>query len=73
MILISYVDPFIVVQSDRLITGRMVIRGETGRIYRSDEFSSTEYIHVRVKASWSRSVVVMIFAEGTETRKVINL
>ncbi len=72
MILISYVEPFIIVQSDKLISGKMIIKSKADRIFLSDNFHNKEYIHVKVQSSWTKSVVVMIYTDGAEKKKVIT-
>lgn len=71
--LVSYVEPYIIVHSDRLISGSMIIQNKTNQTIWSSKFSDKEYINVKVKPSWPKRVMVTIFTDGAEIKKAITL
>jgi len=73
MILISYIEPFIVIQSDQLITGELEIEGKSGKTYWHNSFIRKEYINVKVRPSWPKYLTVIIKTERTEMKKVFTL
>ena len=73
MMLISYIAPFIIVNSDRLISGNMIIKSKTNQTIWRTEFYNRESVHVKAEPSWPKSVMVIINAGGAETKKMITL
>ncbi len=73
MILISYITPYIIVHSDRLISGNLIIKNKEKKIIRNSQFSDKEYLNIKVKPSWPKSIWVTVVTNGNETTKVINI
>ena len=73
MILISYITPYIIVQSDRLVSGNMTIKDKKNQTIWSSQFSDKEYLNIKVKTSWPKSIWVTVAVKGNETKKVINI
>ncbi len=73
MILISYITPYIIVHSDRLVSGNMTIKNEKKQTIWNSRFSDKEYINIKVKPSWPKSIWVTVVTNGNETTKIISI
>jgi len=73
MILISYIEPFIIVHSDRLVSGEINIKGKSGKTYWHNSFIRKEYINVKVQPIWPKQILVSIKTEREKTKKVFSI
>ncbi len=73
MVLISYIEPYIIIHCDQLATGEVDIKSKSDVPVWYGKFSNKEYLNIKVKPSWPKSLVVKINANGHKTRKEINL
>jgi len=73
MILISYITPYIIVHADRLVSGNLTIKNEKNQTIWSSRFSGKEYLNIKVKPSWPKSIWVTVAVNGSETKKIISI
>ncbi len=73
MILISYITPYIIVHSDRLISGNMTIKNKKNQTIWGNQFTNKEYINIKVKPSWPKNLMVSVMVDGNKITKTITL
>ena len=73
MILTSYIEPFIFVQSDSLISGNIPIKGKNEKVVWNSKFNQKEFIHVKVQPAWPKDITVIIKTERSETKKSFTI
>jgi hypothetical protein len=73
MILISYIKPFVIVHSEKIISGKITINSYPGRILYTNDFSEIEYLNVKVKPSWPNNIRIIVKTEGKEIMKVLDI
>ncbi len=73
MILISYITPYIIVHSDRLVSGNMTIKNKKNQTIWSSRFSDKEYLNIKVQPYWPKNIWVIVAVKGSETKKVISI
>ncbi len=73
MILISYITPYIIVQSDRLISGNMTIKNKKNQTIWSSQFVNKEYINIKAEPIWPKHLLVSVVVDGNKITKTITL
>jgi len=73
MVLISYVKPYNVIRSDKLISGCITIIGKEQDVLWENEFRNKDFISVKTKEHWHNNVKVVVLAGQHELKKELSI
>jgi len=60
MILISYIEPFIVINSDKLLSGTIKLFDSSRKIRFSEKFYTQSYFNIKVKNGFGKTITVVL-------------
>ncbi len=72
MILISYVKPYIIIRSDKVISGRLFIVGNSKKVLWTDEFLHKDFLSVKIKKDWKEKIEVIVEADNVKCKKIFQ-
>jgi len=73
MILITYIKPFIVINSDKLISGNLSIINSNNSIAMTKIFKSKTYFNIEVKKGYGDTITVVLTTREKEYKKRITI
>ena len=73
MILITYIKPFVVINSDKLITGNLNIIDTNENIALTEKFKNRSYFNIEIDKEYGDTILVVLETKDTEVRKRITI
>ncbi|OQX82318.1 MAG: hypothetical protein B6D64_00680 [Bacteroidetes bacterium 4484_276] len=73
MILINYIKPFITINSDSLISGKLEIFDMGDNIIKSMDFENSIFLSTKVFVKQESSIRVVLFTEKQRHQKVLSI
>jgi len=73
MILISYIEPFVVINSDKLMSGTIKIFDSSLKVTFSEDFSTQSYFNVKVKSEFGETITVVLETKSRKYQKKLTI
>jgi len=73
MILISYVKPYIVIRSDKIISGHLSILGIGKKVLWTNEFRNKDFLSIKVKSEWKENIEVVVESDHEKIKKGLSI
>ncbi len=73
MILITYIEPFVVINSDKLVSGSLSIIDSNNSIAMTKDFKSRTYFSIDVKKEYGDVITVVLDIQQKEYKKRITI
>ncbi len=73
MILITYIEPFVVINSDKLVSGSLSIIDSNNSIAMVKVFKSRTYFSIDVKKEYGNVITVVLEIQQKEYKKRITI
>jgi len=73
MILITYIKPFVIINSNKLISGKINIIDSNNNIALTEIFNNSSYFNIKVNNEYGDDFLVVLKTQNIEVKKRITI
>jgi len=73
MILITYIKPFVIINSNKLISGKINIIDSNNNIALTKKFNNSSYFNIKVNNEYGDDFLVVLKTQNIEVKKRITI